>query len=484
MSTIDFKRKATSGMIWTAIQKYSNMSIYLISGIILARLLEPEDYGCIGMLAIFISLAEICIDAGFGSALIQKKKPTQTDYSTIFFFNLGMSSVMYMVLFFCAPLIAKFYHMPLLSSVLRVQGLILFIYALSLIQANQLRKQLNFKQIAIATTMASVIGLVVTIYMAYNNYGVWSLVAQYLIVAAVPMIIYWFTTKWRPALKFSWKSVRELFGFGGYMLLSNMLNRVSGQINGLLIGRLYNPATMGFFSKAQSTEYMADSSISGIMTQVTYPLYAAKQDNREELVNIIKRISMTISYFTTPLMALLCLVAKPLFVLLYSEKWLPSVPYFQLLCLAGIAVCLHSINNQALAAIGKSKLMFKWTVFKKIVEISLIVVGLFGGGIYGLLIAMIIDNWFIYFVNAYNVSKHIGYPFIKQIWNLSPVFCTSAISYTIAYLLINFLHLSLYIDGLLKAIIFITIYCGWSFFFKPEAYTYSLSIFQTVLKKK
>lgn len=482
-SGASLKKKATSGVIWTAIQKYFNIAIRFISGIILARLLNPEDYGCIGMLAIFMSLAEISIDAGFGSALIQKKAPSQTDYSTVFYFNLAMSALAYVILYLCAPLIARFYHIPLLSDVLQVQGMILFIYALKVIQFNQLRKNLRFKIIAIASIVASIISLSVTVVMAYRGFGVWSLVAQEILLALIPMLIYWVSTKWRPSFVFSVKSMKELFSFGGYVLLSNVLNKASGQLNGLLIGRLYNPATMGYFSKASSTENLASTSVSSIMTQVTYPLYAAKQDNKAELVNIIRRITMTISFVTTPMMLLLCLIAKPLFVLLYSEKWLPCVPYFQLLCVAGIAVCLQSVNNQSLAAIGKSKLMFKWTLVKKAIEITLIVSGILIGGVYGLLIAMVIDNWIIYFINAYNVSKHIGYPLKTQIVSLMPVIGVSLISCGAAHFVGSLLPHSLYLDGIIKLSVFIICYGGWAFITKPESYLYSINIFKTMKQK-
>lgn len=483
-SSSNLKNKATKGMIWTAVQKYTTMAIRFISGIILARLLEPEDYGCIGMLAIFMGIAEITIDAGFGSALIQKKQPSHVDYSTIFYFNLVMSAIMYVVLYVCAPFISSFYRMPLLSDVLRVQGIVLFIYALNIIQYNQLKKQLNFKVIAIATIVASIIGLGVTILMAYQHFGVWSLVTQELIIAFIPMLVYWVSSKWRPSFIFSMTSLKNLFSFGGFVLLSNILNKVGSQINGLLIGRLYNPAIMGYFSKASGTERLASTSVSSIMTQVTYPLYSAKQENKTELANIIRRITMTISFFTTPLMFLLCLIAEPLFVLLYSDKWLPSVPYFQLLCLAGVAVCLQSVNNQALAAIGKSKVMFKWTLVKKITGIILILVGILTGGVYGLLIAMIVDNWFIYFINAYNVSKHIGYPVIKQLRSLLPVIIASVLSFLIALIIGRFMQFSTYLDGLIKLLVFMTLYVGWAIISKTEAYLYSMNIIKSVILKK
>ena len=463
-------------MVWTALQKYSTMFIQFISGIILARLLTPYDYGCIGMLAIFMTLAEAFIDGGFGSALIQKKQPTQEDYSTIFYWNLGMAVLMYAILFVSAPAISRFYKIPLLCNVLRVQGLVLFIYAFNIVQRNQLRKKLNFKVLSIVTITTSVIALGVTIFMAFKGFGVWALVAQHLITAAIPAIVFWFFIKWRPILVFSWKSFKELFGFGFYMFLTNLLNNFSVKIQGLLIGRLYSPATMGYYSKAHSTESLASASISSIMTQVTYPLYAEAQNNLKLLANMIRRLTMTISYVTFPLLFILLLLAKPIFILLYSERWLASIPYFQVLCIAGMGVSLTAVNTQAIAAIGKSKVMFVWTLIKRTIGILLLVGGLLLFGMKGLLVGVVISNWFSYFVNICLVSKHIGYHFGKQIRDLIPVVVASIIAAVVSYGVGYLLHLNLYADGLVKLFVYIAIYLGWSLIFKPESYTYFLSV--------
>lgn len=248
MAEKNLKQKAASGMVWTTLQKYSTMLVSFISGIILARLLTPFDYGCIGMLAIFMVIAEAFISGGFGSALIQKKNPTQEDYSTVFYWNLGMAILMYGILFLSAPAVARFYKIPLLCDVLRVQGLVLFIYAFNIVQRNQLRKRLNFKILSIVSIITSVITLSITIFMAYSGYGVWALVASNLISAAIPAIVFWFYIKWRPLWVFSWKSFRELFSFGFYMFLTNLVNEFGAKIQGLLIGKFFNPATMGYYS--------------------------------------------------------------------------------------------------------------------------------------------------------------------------------------------------------------------------------------------
>lgn len=472
----NLKQKAAAGMVWTALQKYSTMFISFISGIILARLLTPYDYGCIGMLSIFMVLAESFIDGGFGSALIQKKQPTQDDYSTIFWWNLGMALLMYAILFVCAPAISRFYKIPLLCDVLRVQGLVLFIYAFNIVQRNQLRKKLNFKVLSIVTITTSLIALGTTIFMAYKGFGVWALVAQNLIGAAIPAIVFWFFIKWRPIFVFSVKSLKELFSFGFYMFLGHLLNQFGQKIQGLLIGKVYNPSTMGYYSKAEGTEKLASHSISGIMTQVTYPLFAEVQDDKVALGNVIKRMTVTLAYITFPLMFILLLCAKPIFVLLYSDRWLQSVPYFQVLCIAGLAGCLQAVNLQSIAAIGKSKILFWWTLFKRVIGIGAIVLGLYWFGMKGLLVGVVFNYWFSYIVNICLVSKHIGYKWSKQILDLLPVTIASIIAALISYGVGYLLHLNMYPDGLVKLFVYAIVYLGWSFIFKPEAYTYFLTI--------
>ena len=479
----NLKQKAASGMVWTTIQKFSKMGIQFISGIVLARLLTPFDYGCIGMLAVFIALSDSFIDGGFGAALIQKKRPTQEDYSTVFHWNLFLATAFYTVLFFAAPAISRFYKIPLLCDVLRVQGVILFIYAFNLIQRNQLRKQLKFKIIADTRIATSVIALIVTIVMAYMGFGVWALVSQYLIGATIPTIVFWIYTKWRPSWVFSWQSFKELFGFGFYMFLTHLLNSLSRQIQNLLIGKFYSPETLGYYSKAQSTEKLASHTISGVMTSVTYPLYVEVQDDMPAMQNMIKRLTTTIAYITFPLLVILLLVARPLFIILYSDRWVESIPYFQVLCIAGLGACLTAVNTQPIAAIGKSKTMFIWTIVKRLVGISAVLIGLLIFGMYGLLVGVIINNWFSYFVNIYLVSKHVGYKWTRQVGDLFPITFAVLVAGVISYLCGAISHLNMYADGALKLITFVMLYICWSLFFKPESYLYTKSIVSPIIAK-
>lgn len=473
---MDLRKKTLSGMIWTSFQRFSKMGIEFISGIILARLLTPFDYGCIGMLAIFMVLADSFIDCGFGSALIQKKNPTQTDYSTIFYWNICMACVLYTILFFSAPAIARFYKIPVLGNVLRVQGLILFIYAFNIIQRNQLKKKMNFKLLAIVSLVATSVSLTVTIIMAYHGFGVWSLVAQNLILALIPSLVFWFYVRWRPKWTFSWKSFKELFSFGVYMFLTHLINNFFSKLQALLIGKLYSPATLGYYSKAAGLERVASHSISSVLTSITYPLYAMVQDDKPTMINMIKRLTTSISYITFPMMFILILTAKPIFILLYSDRWLPSVPYFQVLCLVGISSCLQAVNTQTIAAIGKSRTMFYWTLLKRGVGSSFMIGGLLLYGMKGFLFGIIVYNWFCYFVNIGLVSKHIGYKWYQQLLDLCPVTMASIILFVICYFVGRLLNLGLYSDGIVKIILFITLYLGWSFVFKPQSFIYVQSL--------
>lgn len=482
MKEESLRDKMVSGMYWTALQKYSRMVVSFISGLILARLLTPEDYGCIGMLAIFMALSNTFIDAGFGSALIQKKRPTQTDYSTIFFYNIGMASFLYATLFFLAPSVARFYNISQLCPILRVQALVLFIYALNIIQHNILKKNLNFKILSKVSFVTSVISLGITIVLAYLGVGVWSLVVQNLISAAVPASIFWFYVKWRPIPVFSWQSFRGLFSFGSYMLLSHFVNTLGQQIQGMFIGKLFSPSTLGYYSKAFSTESMASHSISYVFTQVTYPIYSEIQDNREQLASVIKRLTITISYLTFPLMLLLMLLAKPLFLILYSERWLPSVPYFQVLCIVGISSCLQAVNTQSIAAIGRSRDMFVWTLFKRVIGSGSMLLGLFVFGMKGILFGLVIYNYLAYFVNIALVSKYIGYHWRDQIRNLMPVTIVSSLAVAVSYFSVSFMDVGIYVKAMAELVVFLIVYIGWSLAFRPAAFIEILGLVPKLYK--
>jgi O-antigen/teichoic acid export membrane protein len=323
---------------------------------------------------------------------------------------------------------------------------------------------------------------VVTIYLAYNGFGVWALVTMNLLTAFIPAVVYWFTNKWCPILVFSRKSFKELFNFGFFMFLSNLINVFCNNIQGLLIGRIYNPATMGYYSKAKSTEEMASTSVSDILGRVTYPVFAEYQNDKKMLVNIIKRMTLVVAYITFPMMFLLMMLAKPIFMLLYSERWIDSVPYFQILCFAGIATCLQVFNYNVIAAIGKSRITFRWTIIKRIVGICFIVSGLALWGLKGLLGGMVVSSWFIYFVNVFLCDKYVGYKFIDQVKDLAPILILSVTSAIVPFGLALVLpSLNMYLIAIFQLIVFIIIYWCGSVLFKMESYQYFVESLPLIL---
>lgn len=427
-------------MIWSSLQRFGTMGISFISNIVLARLLTPDDYGCIGMLMIFIALSNTFIDGGFGSALIQKKRPTQEDYSTIFYWNIFLSVVLYAVLFICAPIIADFYNIALLEKVLQVQGVILVINALGIIQANQLRKQLKFKSIAQVTLSASVISVVVAITMAYMGWGIWSLVAQQIVSSLVTTLLYWVYNSWRPLWIFSFKSFKELFNFGSFILLSSLINTFCRNLNGLLIGKFFNPSSMGYFTQAKKLEDVSSTSIEAVVSQVTYPVLVEVKDNPERLNNALKQLNSLLLYIVTPLMLLLNLLAAPIISLLLGNQWLPAIAYLEILAFQGIFISQEGVNYNAIASIGHSKSLLVSTIVKRSIFILLLFMGMELGGIKGMLWGMTISSFFVCFYNSALVHKYIGYTLKKQFMDLLPIILLNLISYILSYSLRYFIH--------------------------------------------
>ncbi|MBE6186792.1 MAG: lipopolysaccharide biosynthesis protein [Rikenellaceae bacterium] len=464
MAEASLKTKTLSGMIWSFVQRFGTMAISFVSNIILARLLSPDDYGIIGMLMIFIAVANTFVDGGFGSALIQKKEPTREDYSTIFWWNMFLSLVLYGVLYMSAPAVARFYDLPLLSQVLRVQGFVLILNALSIIQQNQLRKQLKFKRLASVTVASAVLSAVIAIVLAYLGWGVWALVAQQLMLSGFTAILLWVLNKWYPLLSFSKESFKQLFGFGGFMLLSSLINTIFNNINSLIIGKLFSASTMGYFSQAKKIEDATAMSVTSVVEQVTYPILSEHQNDKNKMRSILKRFNTCTFFIVTPMMLLICLFAEPIVVFLFTEKWLPVAPYLKILALHGIPMGLQGVNYNAIAAIGKSKTIFATTIIKRIMTISLMLIGVYIADVEGLLWGMVVSSSLIILYNMILVSKYLDYRVITQIKELSGIAFVSACSFLIVLCFQNWAT----INNLILVIIFIATYTALSYTLKIE----------------
>lgn len=480
----NLKAKTVSGMIWSALQRFGTMGISFVSNIVLARLLTPDDYGCIGMLAIFITVSNTFVDGGFGSALIQKKEPTQVDYSTIFWWNLFLSIILYGVLLISAPAVSRFYNIPLLESVLQVQGVVLIINALNIVQTNQLRKSINFKRLATIHIVSHIVAAVLAIVLAYMGWGVWALVAQQIVASSITSIMLWVMNRWIPSLCFSVESFKRLFSFGGFVLASNLINTFCNNVQGLLIGKFFNPATLGYYTQARKLEEIASHSLSGITDQVSYPVLSTLQSNKYAMISAIRKLLLSLAFITFPLMLILVLVAEPLILFIYGEKWLPCVPYFQILCVAGMAGSLYSVNMRSIEAIGKSKEMFLVTVIKRFVGLSAIVIGLMLYDIKGVMIGIVFNYWFSYFVNITMVSKYVGYKWKQQLKDLLPIVLVSLFAMLLSLFIVKVIGVNLiYFNALIKLFIFVVVYMIISYIFRLEAYKTVLNTVINIIKR-
>lgn len=470
--------KAASGAIWASIDRFGFMALQFGVNLILARLLTPADFGIIGMLAIFIAVSQVLIDGGFGSALIQKKNPTQTDYSTIFYWNIGFSLFLYAILFLCSPLVAKYFSMPILSDVLRAIGLNLIISSIMAIQMTRLRKELAFKKIAITNISSYVIGAIVAIIMAYHGFGVWSLVTMQLLGTSISITILWIITHWHPSLCFSKTTMRELFSFGGYIMAAGLLQEFCKNLQGIIIGKKFSATQMGYYSQAYKLDQVSSYSIPQVIVQVMYPVYSSIQDDRQKLIDILSMNIRVISFLIFPLMGLLILIAEPLITWLYGDKWLPSVPYFQILCVGGFFVCLQNINFYAVAAIGKSKTLFYWSFYKWGFLLAALLIGM-NFGMYGILWGMVLSSINIYIVNASLVSKHVGLSLLKEISFLLPIAIVTAASMAIVSFLQTYAATFYW-----QILLFISLYVGISYIVRLKAIGETKILIQRLINRK
>lgn len=472
-------KKVISGTFWAGIDKFLSMGIQFVANIVLARILTPSDFGCIGMLAIFVMVSQTIIDGGFGSALIQKKEPTQIDYSTIFYWNLLFSTGLYLLLFICSPTIASFYRMPILENVLKVLGLILIINALGVVQINRLKKQLSFKTIAIINIVSYLLSALIAIIMAINDCKVWSLVVLQLSCSTLSVITYWIYTKWHPSLCFSIQSLKSLFSFGGFLLFANILQEICKNLQGLIIGRQFSSTEMGLYSQAKKLGDVTYYTLPNVIVQVMFPVYSQLQTDIVRLRETLRMNIRIISWFTFPIMILLILVAQPLINFLYGNKWSAAVPYFQILCIGGLFVCLQNINYYAIAAIGKSRILFGWSFYKWGMLLLLLLVGMHWG-MYGILSGMIISELNIYIVNALLVSKHIHYSFYKQCIELLPILLLSILSGIIIYVINNYYNIHI----IIQVITYLLLYIPASLIFQKQIRNDICKILQFIRAKR
>lgn len=474
------KNSAVSGAKWNVIANGGKYFITFFLSIILARLLEPAEFGLIGMLSIFIAIATVFVDSGLNTALVRSKTVSQEDYTTVFYFNILISLGFYFLLFFTAPLIAGFYNEPILVILTRLISLIFVINSFGLIQNTILLRELNFKKQSICYLSGLVVSVIISVVMAFMRFGVYSIVAQAVSQALVTNILLWVTSSWRPSGGFNKASFKKLWVFGSNVLGSNIVSRVIDNLDNLLIGKVFSAAQLGFYVRAKSTKQIPEFILTQVLNAVSFPVLTKVQDNNSEFRRLHMQFYKLSIYLFFPVVFGLIAVAKAFVIVLYSAKWLPAVPLLQIIALSSIAYFLAALFSQTILAKGNAKLYFKLNSIKKLLGLLSIPFGLFWG-IVPFLWAIVIISFICLMLDFYFVSKLIEIP-LKNYFKALIVPLVFSLVMGIAVYLLIYLPISSYLLMLILQIVLgLTIYTILSLVFKIKEFAYIIEIIKEQL---
>lgn len=415
------KQKTISGLIWSAIDSFAVQVVTFVVGIILARLLTPREFGLIGMIAIFTAISASFVNSGFSSALIRKKDCTQADYSTVFYYNMAMGLFFYLILFFSAGAISNFFNEPELKWIVRVVGLGLIIQSVTIIQGIRIIKRIDFKLHAKIAVLSSILSGTIGIIMAYKGFGVWSLVVRTLAGTFFNSVFLWIWNRWRPSLIFSKESFKELFAFGSKLLASGLIDTAYRNIYNLVIGKFFSAQQLGFYTRADMFKNLPSENLTGVMSRVTYPVLAQMQDDKTMLKNGYKKMIKSIMFLSFILLAGMAVIAEPMVLTLIGEQWRQSIVYLQLLCFPGALYPLHVLNLNMLNVQGRSDLLLKLEIIKKLIAIPTIIIGIIWG-IKVMILGMWVFTLIAYYLNSYYSGRHINYPMREQVADILPSF--------------------------------------------------------------
>ncbi len=428
------KNKAVKGIGWSIVDNISGSGITFIVGIILARILSPAEFGVIGILTILIAVSNSIVDSGFSNALIRKKDANEIDYNTVFYVNVVLGGVMYLILFFSSPAIARFFELPILVPTLRVISLILIFNALAIIQKTKLVKAIDFKTQAKVSIIASLVSAAVGIGMALCGYGVWALVGQQLSRQFCNTLFLWLFNRWLPQWIYSWNSFKELFSFGFKLLLSGLTYTIYQNVYQFVIGKFYTKETLGQYTRALQFREALSTNLTFVIQRVTYPSLSAVQSNQADLFLFFRKTVVFSTIFSSALLLGLAAMAKPLLIVLIGEKWLPAVGYLQILCFYGMAHPLYVLNSNILQVKGMAGLILKLEILKQIVATIPLVIGMFTN-IEAMLIGSVFSMWLSLLLNMFCAGKTIDYSLFSQLRDITRPLLFSSIAASVVWLL-------------------------------------------------
>lgn len=482
MQQESLKNKTIKGVGWSAADALLGQGVTFIVGLVLARLLSPDEYGLIGICLIFTTVLNGIVDSGFSNALIRKKDVTDEDYNTMFTTNMAISIVLYVLLFISAPFVSDFFHRVELIALVRVTGLILFFNALSITQVTILTKNIDFKTKTKASLVSAIISGVIGIAMAFMGYGVWSLVAQQLSKQLLYTLCLWVLSKWWPRFTFYKDSFKYMWGFGWKLLASGILNNVWNQLYQVVIGRCYTSSTLGHYTRANEYASIFSSNLTLIVQRVSYPVLAEIQDDKERMVQGYRKVIKVTMFVTAVCMISLGAVSEPLIYTLIGTKWHEAATYLPLICISMSLYPLHAINLNILQVLGRSDIFLYLEILKKIVGIVPIVIGIFCG-IYYMLLASILTGVISLYLNTWYTGKTLNYSFWKQLRDITPSYFTALVIALAVYFL-KYLSLPYYVVLMLQIIVGLVACITISEIFKFNEYKELKTIVIKVVNRK
>ncbi|NFO11343.1 lipopolysaccharide biosynthesis protein [Clostridium botulinum] len=482
MENQNIKLKVLSSLLWKFMERGGTQGIQFIVQIVLARILIPNDYGIISLIAIFITIANVFVQSGFNTALIQKKDANETDFSSVFYLSLVVASLIYLFLFITAPFIANFYDITQLRPVLRVLSITLFFGVFNSIQNAVVSKRMQFKKLFFSSLGAIILSGIVGIVLAYAGFGVWALVVQQLINQFSITVILWFTVKWRPRLIFSFERVKGLFSYGWKLLVSSLIDTLYMNLRSLIIGKMYSPAMLGFYNRGDQFPQLIVSNINGSIQSVMLPALSSEQSNRQRVKEMVRRSIVTSSFIVFPLMIGLAVIGEPLVKILLTDKWLPCVPFLQVFCLSYALWPIHTANLQAINALGRSDIFLKLEIIKKIMGITILGVSMFYG-VYAIAIGTLVSGIISTFINAYPNLKLLNYSYKEQCKDITPSLILSLVMGCVTYS-IKWSNMSTYLILIIQICVGTILYIGMAKIFKLECFIYLLNTVKDMIKNK
>ncbi|MBP2639400.1 MAG: lipopolysaccharide biosynthesis protein [Firmicutes bacterium] len=481
MATSSTKSKVLHGIFWKLMERGGTQALQFIIQIILARLLLPADYGVIALIAIFIAIASVFVHSGFNTALIQKKNADKLDFSSVFYLSLFVSILMYGFLYLSAPAIARFYDESQIIPVLRVLSITLFFGAVNSVQYAVVSREMKFKKVFFSSLGGMLFSGILGIGMAFMGFGVWALVAQHLVQQILITFILWFTVKWRPSSEFSLARLRNLFAFGGKLLCSSLLETVYHNIYGLVIGKFYNAEMLGYFTRGDQFPKLLMTNINSSISSVMLPALSAHQEDKNRVKAMVRRSIVTSSFVIFPLMAGLAVCAEPLVNLLLTEKWLPCVPFLQIMCLAYAFWPVHTANLQAINALGRSDIFLKLEIIKKCIGVAALLISV-PFGIYVMVAFKPVTSVISTAINSYPNRKLLDYSFKEQWIDIMPSLLLSVVMGAAIYT-VNYSGWNELTKLFVQVIAGIVIYTGLAYLLKLECFIYLLDTVKQLLHK-